>query len=151
MHETVLASSILALLQDTVAEYEARHKDSSVEGSPGQSQGKNLRVAEVVLQVGILACVEPQTLRGCFEIMAEGTVAEKATLTIERQAMRGRCPDCGRDVETLELRFACPSCQSEHVDWQGGQGMEMSSIRVVEDRPAETVKARTVTTLAQAD
>ena len=139
MHETVLASSILAILQDTVAEYEAKHEakheDSPLGASPSESQGKRLRIAVVALQVGILACVEPQTLRGCFEIMAEGTVAEKATLTIERQAMQGRCPDCGKEVETLELRFTCPLCQSEDVDWQGGQGMEISSIRVVEDRP----------------
>ena len=135
MHETVLVSSILAILQDTVAEYEAKHEDSPLGASPSESQGKRLRIAVVALQVGILACVEPQTLQGCFEIMAEGTVAEKATLTIERQAMQGRCPDCGKEVKTLELRFACPLCQSDHVDWQGGQGMEISSIRVVEDRP----------------
>lgn len=130
MHETVLASSILAILKDSVAEYQTRKALPPLGDGPREGDGENLRVAEVVLKVGVLACVEPQTLRGCFEIMAEGTVAEKSLLTIERQPMQGRCPDCGQEVETLERRFACPLCQSEHVDWQGGQGMEIVSIRV---------------------
>lgn len=135
MHETVLVSSILAILKDTVAEYEARQNNSPLGNGLQKGHENNLRVAEVVLQVGVLACVEPQTLRGCFEIMGEGTMAENAILTIERQPMQGSCPDCGKTVETLEPRFACPLCKSDNVDWQGGQGMEITSIRVIESSP----------------
>lgn len=182
MHETVLVSSILAILKDTVAQYEERYEENhetchggcyekgdwesheaghSLPGLPGRRPEQHpercvsklndlpessslrpryLQIEEVVLHVGVLACVEPQTLRGCFEIMAEGTAAENATLTITTQPMKGLCPDCGRAVETSKRAFACPLCQGEHVDWQGGQGMEITSIRVREKALPQSIK-----------
>lgn len=123
MHETVLASSLLSILQETVAKH--------------VHEGRDLRIEEAVVTVGVLACVEPQTLRGCFEIMAEGTVAQEAVLTIVTRPMKGICPDCAQTVETVERRFSCPLCQGTQVDWQDGRGMEITSIRVVENEVGE--------------
>lgn len=134
MHETVLASSLLKILQESVATYKPAYR---LEYRPRYRAEPLLCIKEVVLSVGLLACVEPQTLRGCFEIMAEGTVAEGAGLTIIMRPMKGRCPDCGRAVETSKRHFSCPLCQGEHVDWQGGQGMEITSIRVAEMPPPQ--------------
>lgn len=118
MHETVLASSLLKIVEEAV------EKNSA----PGQQ----LRVTEIALETGLLACLEPQTLRGCFEIMAEGTVAEKATLSISTRPMCGVCPYCEAEVQTMRREFYCPQCSGRNVDWQGGHEMEIVSIQVAE-------------------
>lgn len=117
MHETVLASSILRMALEAAGRHEA----------PGQK----LRVEEIGLDVGVMACVEEQTLRGCFELLAEGTAAETARLKINKRPMSGICPDCGAHVETTRRDFSCPACAGLAVDWRGGNEMEISSITVV--------------------
>lgn len=49
------------------------------------------KVVRVRVEVGSLACVMPQALRFCFEVVASGTVVEGAALEIlecEGQALR---------------------------------------------------------------
>lgn len=124
MHETAIASSILATVLDTTKKYEANEE--------------KLKVSEIILDVGVLACLEPITLQGCFEIMAEGTAAENALLTIEKHPMKGKCPDCGAELETRKRFFSCPKCSGYNVNWQGGNEMQISSIRVEADIKEES-------------
>lgn len=123
MHETVLAASLLRL----VLEAAGRHE------TPEQK----LRVQEIDLELGLLACVEAVTLQGCFELLAEGTAADRADLKITRRPLSGFCPDCRSRVRTLRREFSCPACGGNAVDWQGGNEMEINAIRVVPDIPAE--------------
>lgn len=119
MHETTIASSILNVVLDSAARY-------SELGAP-------LHVTEIALQVGLLSCLEPKTLEGCFEIMAEGTPAEGAALNIAIKPLVGRCPDCGT-VKTARRSFDCPLCGKNAVEWQGGHEMQVSSIKVEQVR-----------------
>jgi hydrogenase nickel incorporation protein HypA/HybF len=123
MHETVFASSILRIVEEEAAIHLTGDKSGYV-------------VEEIVLQVGILACLEETTLRGCFEIMAEETVARGARLVIERLPLRGICPDCDpahKEVRAISRKFTCPRCGGANVDWQGGNEMNIAAIKVKEE------------------
>lgn len=116
MHETVLASSLLRTALNAAASYE--------------EAGQRLIITSLKLNVGVLASLEPQTLKGCFELLAEGTAAENAHLEICKIPMNGFCKDCGCKVQTLSCNFACPLCKGVQVEWQGGNEMELGAINV---------------------
>lgn len=116
MHETVIASSLLKIVLEEANKFR-----------------ENLLIDEIHLKIGLLNCIEPKTVQGCFEILAENTKAEKAKLIVERLPLLGFCKNCGQSVAVAERRFICPNCQSTDVDWQGGNEMQISSIKVTED------------------
>ncbi|MEG2005208.1 MAG: hydrogenase maturation nickel metallochaperone HypA, partial [Bilophila sp.] len=62
MHEATMVASLMRIIEEEATRY-------AVE-----------RITRVRLAVGLFTAVEPQTLRACFELFAEGTVAEGAEL-----------------------------------------------------------------------
>ncbi len=115
MHETVIASSLLKIILEEA-----------------NKQNKALLVDEIHLKIGLLNCIEPQTVQGCFEILAENTPAAKAKMIIERMPLQGFCKNCQKHVEIHKRQFHCPNCMSSDVDWQGGNEMQITSINVHE-------------------
>ena len=95
------------------------------------------RIVAVNLDVGLLACVEESTLRGCFELFAEGTMAENAELHVRIVPLECRCPDCGETFSLTNRRFACPACGGEHISFDGGHGCTIASIEVQAEEPPE--------------
>lgn len=120
MHEAAFASSILALALEEARKHGA---------------GERLRVTGIKLEIGLLSCLEAKTLRGCFELLAEGTPAEKAALAVSVRPMSGLCPGCGAGVSVESRSFACPLCGCRSVEWTGGHEMEITAIEaaVVDD------------------
>ena len=80
--------------------------------------------------VGLIACVEAQTLTACFELFAEGTLAEGATLTLNTAPLACRCENCGHAFSLTQRRFVCPACGSENIHFNGGHGLTLQSLRV---------------------
>lgn len=115
MHETVIASSLLKIVLE----------EASKQKTP-------VLVDEIHLKIGLLNCIEPQTVQGCFEILAENTPAEHAAMIIERLPLKGYCRECQNHISIQKRRFVCPNCQSCDVDWQGGNEMQIASIKVHE-------------------
>jgi hydrogenase nickel incorporation protein HypA/HybF len=89
-----------------------------------------VRIHGITLRVGRLSGVVPEALEFAFDVVARGTIAEGATLTIEDLPMRCRCPTCGLDFEPPELDFACPTCGDPRTRVIGGQGPELASLEV---------------------
>lgn len=115
MHETVIASSLLKIVLEEA-----------------NKQKKPVLIDQVHLKIGLLSCIEPQTVQGCFEILAENTAAANAELIIERLPLQGFCKDCKKQITTQKRHFACPHCQSSSTEWQGGSEMLIASIKVHE-------------------
>lgn len=110
MHEL----SVIASLFDTLLE---------------QARAHNARaVTRVTLAVGVLAGVVPELLESAFDIYKKGTIAESATLVVERRPFQVRCRACGA-VETREdFVFACPACGA--ADLEIVQGTELILERI---------------------
>jgi hydrogenase nickel incorporation protein HypA/HybF len=112
MHEMALTESIVEIVAE-----EARR------------QGAN-RVRVVRLQVGVMAHVEPEALRFCFDAVSRGTVAEGAELDIRRPPGEGWCLNCGKIVP-LEERFgACPECGRRHVQMTSGDELRIEELEI---------------------
>lgn len=119
MHETALVAGVMRI----VAEEAARHGVD--------------RVTRVTLRVGLLAAVEERTMKGCFELYAEGTCAEGAELIIETPELRGVCRACGQEFTLRRRRFVCPHCGAVELDLDGGNEMLITAI---EAQPMEESK-----------
>lgn len=68
------------------------------------------RVRRVTLEIGVLAGVMADAIAFCFDIVAEGTLAEGAALDINEIRPVARCDSCGREFECAwEFECACGS------------------------------------------
>jgi hydrogenase nickel incorporation protein HypA/HybF len=109
MHEAAIVDGLIKILCDQAAKHDIQ------------------RISRVNLKVGKLKAVEPQALVGCFEIFAEGTVAEGAELAIDHVPAFGHCQACGADFEIQRFRFRCPHCQGADVTLTGGEELYIES------------------------
>lgn len=120
MHETAIVQGLMGIIEEQAA----RHGVA--------------RVSRVNVKVGRLRAVEPQQLAACFEVFAEGTVADGALLAIESVPVRGRCRGCGEEFEVVEYRFQCPACGGSDVEVIQGQELYIESLEATGPEPPVT-------------
>jgi hydrogenase nickel incorporation protein HypA/HybF len=109
MHETAIVSGLMRILEQKAAQHGV------------------VRISQVLLKVGRLCAVEPQQLMACFEMFAEGTVAEGAELVIDVICVRGRCRQCATEFDVPRYRFECSSCGGNDIEVIQGQEMYIES------------------------
>ena len=88
----------------------------------------NDRVLRVTLEVGQLAAVLPDALRFCFDVCAQGTVLEGATLDILEMPGRGVCRNCGRSTAVSSPYGLCECGGVLHI--VGGRELRMKEMEV---------------------
>lgn len=119
MHEASLVQGLLKLVLNTVAEANNKGSDHKI-----------THIREIICELGLFSCVEPYTLKSCFELFAEGTLAEGAELTLKTQPLNCTCSACGCSFKALTKKFSCPACGSETITFDGGHGLMLYSLRV---------------------
>jgi hydrogenase nickel incorporation protein HypA/HybF len=87
------------------------------------------RVKRVVLEVGALTAVLPDSLRFCFDLTTEGTPIEGATLDIRKTPGRARCRACEREL-LLERPFGRCECGGTELDWLAGDELRIVEVEV---------------------
>lgn len=117
MHETAIVEGLMRILEKQAAQHGAE------------------RILRVRLKVGRLRAVEPQQLQACFEMFAEGSIAEGATLAIDALPVRARCKACGTEFEVPRFRFECPTCLGGDVTVIQGQELYIDSFDAAETVP----------------
>ncbi len=65
-----------------------------------------------------------------FEIIAEGTLCEKAVLNIERVKPKLKCTSCGEYFERKPFSFECPNCKGEGEPTEIGKEFYLKSIEI---------------------
>lgn len=114
MHETAIVAGLMRILEQQAA----RHGVA--------------RIVRVTVKVGRLRAVEAQQLRACFEMFAEGTVADGAALVVEQIPVRGRCRGCGTEFDVPRYRFECPACAGGDVEVIQGQELYIESFEAAD-------------------
>jgi hydrogenase nickel incorporation protein HypA/HybF len=94
------------------------------------------RVDGLTLAVGAATHLNPDQLRFCVETVAAGTIAEGATVTVDRVPPRAACdcgwagePDAVEDAYVYVPDPVCPDCGAR-VDLTEGRGCRLASIDV---------------------
>jgi hydrogenase nickel incorporation protein HypA/HybF len=88
------------------------------------------RVAVVRLEIGRLAAVVPEALQFCFEVCAQGTSLEGASLHIAVIPGRARCRDCGVERVIETYADVCP-CGGTELRVLGGEELCVKNVEVV--------------------
>lgn len=112
MHESSMAMSILGIVTDEAL------------------RARVGAVQRVCLCLGELAGVEATTLSACFEMLSEGTIADKAKLVIKRIPATGTCMLCGAAVRRQDRRMRCLACETSSIKLVTGRELYVESIEV---------------------
>jgi hydrogenase nickel incorporation protein HypA/HybF len=97
MHELSLMRSMLGLIEES-----ARRERFD-------------RVLRIGLDVGALCNVEVEALTFCFDLVARGTLAERAAFEVRSVPARRRCAGCGHEEPIASRLDPCARCGG----WQG--------------------------------
>lgn len=88
------------------------------------------RVTSVSVSIGAFSGVEADAVSFCFEVVAQGTLAEGAKLEMERIPLTVRCEGCGLTQVNTENFPACPTCSSMAVEIVAGKEFRIKSMEV---------------------
>jgi hydrogenase nickel incorporation protein HypA/HybF len=97
------------------------------------------RVAKLNVRIGRLAGVVKEALQFSFEVAAEGTLCEGASLEIEDIAIAVMCPHC-QAVKMLAdgYEFCCPTCGSPTPEIVAGRELDFISLELAPHAPAHS-------------
>jgi hydrogenase nickel incorporation protein HypA/HybF len=113
MHELSIATNIVR-----IAEREA--------SKAGATDIRGIR-----LKIGALSGVVRDALEFAFDVAAEGTMLEGATLTIDDVPVVVYCPQCDAEHELpTPHRFRCPSCDTRTGDVRQGRDLDIASLEI---------------------
>ena len=87
------------------------------------------RVTRVVLEIGELSGVVPDAIRFCFDVCAQGTPLQGATLEIVSVPARARCSACQREIVIEDGIGLCP-CGSADLAFLSGQELKIKAVAV---------------------
>lgn len=88
------------------------------------------KIREIICEAGLLSGFENETLRACFEIFSENTIAEGANLVINTVPLACDCNACGHQFNLYKRHFVCPVCESDNIKFRGGSGLMLQSINL---------------------
>jgi hydrogenase nickel incorporation protein HypA/HybF len=112
MHEMSIAQSVLEIVNDTLQ----------------QNPGSKLK--KVVVKVGELVAVVPDSLQFCYQALTTDSPLEGSELVIEVIPVAASCQDCGKEFKVDSFFFVCPHCESAQVKVLSGQELQVSELEV---------------------
>jgi hydrogenase nickel incorporation protein HypA/HybF len=112
MHEFAIAESIRDIALD-----EARRHGA-------------ISVGAITCRIGVMRQVVPAFLQTAFELVAEGTLLEPATLKLETEGIETDCAACHAVRTVNDVPFECPACGSAAVSCHGGQDITLLSMEI---------------------
>ena len=112
MHEMSIAQSLLDVIKE-----EMRKNKATV-------------LKSVLIHIGQLSAIVPESLSFCFEVMTSGTELEGAKLIMEVIPLTGNCRECGQAFEIKDYAFECPFCDGKDIETLSGQELSIIEMEV---------------------
>jgi hydrogenase nickel incorporation protein HypA/HybF len=88
------------------------------------------RVVAVSLEIGKLSGVVVDSIRFCFDLVAEGTTLAGARLEIVEPCGRARCRSCSQTFDVDDPIVLCPTCGSANVEVLSGRELRILSVEL---------------------
>jgi len=85
------------------------------------------KVRRITLEIGQLTAIMPDAIQFCFDVCAQGTPLEGATLEIIERSGLGQCQTCGQQVE-LDQPFGVCDCGSTHLTIIQGEELTIKEL-----------------------
>ncbi len=114
MHELSIASSIV---NTVIQEVKTRNIKS---------------VSKIGLKIGALTDIVPDSLQFGFAAITKNTELAQTKLLIEIIRVKGYCKKCQTNFEVMEFIFICPNCQSNDINMNQGNELEIAYIEADE-------------------
>ncbi|HEA46838.1 MAG TPA: hydrogenase maturation nickel metallochaperone HypA [bacterium] len=87
------------------------------------------RITRIKIKLGEASGIEEGFLRHSFiDHILPGSIAEEATLEIEKEEVKARCLDCGKDISTQEAGLSCPHCGGNDIEIISGKNVYIENI-----------------------
>ena len=87
------------------------------------------KVSRVLLEIGKLSAIFPDSIRFCFDVCSKDTLLEGAVLHINEVQGLARCRVCENEFEIEQLFGVC-SCGSSKIQCIAGEEMKIIEIEV---------------------
>lgn len=91
-------------------------------------QGGGSRITRLVLCIGSLSSVVPESLRFAFAALAPGTIAEGAELEIEYIEAECHCNDCDAPFPFAGNGYLCPRCGEASLNLVKGRELDLKTL-----------------------
>nr|C6E310.1 RecName: Full=Hydrogenase maturation factor HypA [Geobacter sp. M21] len=88
------------------------------------------KVTEVVLLIGELSGVVPESVEFCFEACSKGTLLEGARLQLELVLGVGSCPACHGEFPISTLFEPCPGCGAFGLSVVAGEELRVKELEL---------------------
>jgi len=112
MHEMSIAQSIVEIVEEIL------------ENEPES------RLRKVIVEVGELTAVVPESLEFCYQALTAGTKFENSRIVIEKIPVVARCKNCHREFPTDTVFMLCPHCESNDIEILSGQELQVRELEV---------------------
>jgi hydrogenase nickel incorporation protein HypA/HybF len=112
MHELAIAHSLLEVILNQAEKHDAK------------------KIKTIRLKIGDMAGVLVESLEMGFFISSQDTIAEGATIEVERVPLIVKCNHCGIEQRIKEYTFRCQKCFSDQVTIISGRELLIDSIDV---------------------
>ena len=93
-------------------------------------QAHALRIRKITLSIGDMTECIDDALQFSFEILSENTLAQGATLVLNKVSPRSVCLDCHKEFDHDRFHRQCPYCKSYSTDLIAGRELSIDSIEV---------------------
>lgn len=111
MHEMSIAESVMSIIDEEVA----------------KNNGK--RAVRVLLVIGKLSTIVPESLIFCINANKEGTVFQDAEFAIEEIPGKGYCEECDKEYEVGPHQFFCEVCENV-LEVRGGTELLIKELEI---------------------
>jgi len=114
-------------------ELQVTHRILDIVLRHAQANGAN-KVVTIQLKIGEFSDLENEWLQKYFDYISKGTLAENATLKIERSPVVMKCNDCEHafEVNIRELKdIQCPACAHKKYMLISGSEYNIKNIEVI--------------------
>ncbi len=88
------------------------------------------RIHRLTMRIGPLSGVVPEALEFAFVVLRRGTIAEGATLAVERVPIVCFCSACRLEFQAEDLFCECPRCHTPSAEVHQGRELELASLEV---------------------
>jgi hydrogenase nickel incorporation protein HypA/HybF len=92
------------------------------------------KVVRIHLRIGEMSDIADEWLQRYFEYISKGTLAEGASIKVERSPVIFRCDTCGEtfQVKIREVKqVVCPKCGGDKAEFVSGREYYIKEIEVI--------------------